>query len=177
MYVQVHYLLSFSLIFNVLGTFLIVRETRVVLCSTSPMLTGVPRCPRLQIWSDTTSSVLSAMPCTFVISQTLMKAVLAGLQLRKQNLDWLKLLCPLTYLNETFCTRWPVLTCDLTWLSVIMKYHSQQHYLSNSEYLVLRTEDGLVSQVRFLPLSIWKTEQAYEFTYSSINFYYTILEK
>ena len=67
MYVQVHYLLSFSLIFNVLGTFLIVREIRVVLCSTSPMLTGVPRCPKLQIWSDTTSSVLSAMPWRYLV--------------------------------------------------------------------------------------------------------------
>ena len=86
---QIYYFPSFNLTFSVLGTCLIVRETLVLLFSTLPCMTGVPRCDRLQIFSETVSSVLWSIPCKYFsyISSFSTSRLLGSSSRERQNLD------------------------------------------------------------------------------------------
>ena len=80
---------SFNLTLSTLGTCLIVRETLVVLFSTSPQLTGVPKCDRLQMLSETISSALWQIPCRYFwyISSFSTSKLLGSSRRERRNLD------------------------------------------------------------------------------------------
>jgi len=80
---------SFNLTLSTLGTCLIVSETLVVRLSTSPQLTGVPKCDRLQILSETISSALWSIPCKYFwyISSFSTSKLLGSSRRESRNLD------------------------------------------------------------------------------------------